>query len=176
MKKVFLFIFLFFVVSLSYAQYQPGKNTLGAVIGFGNGSLPGSDGIPLTIEYNFLNIIDKQVHFGVLGGFASTKEDFNFGSGNGYYKYTNIIIAAQANYHFLAGNKFDPFAGLAMGFNIASASWSWDSGTGSSPSASSSGIFWDIQLGCNYWFSPKWAMSLRLGYFPYFGLGVMAAL
>lgn len=177
MKKVLLsIIILFLTVSLTQAQYQPGKKTLGAVIGFGSGSLPGSDGIPLTVEYNFLNIIDKQVHFGVLGGFASTSEDFHWGWGKGSYKYTNFILAAQANYHFLSGNKFDPFAGLALGFNFASSSWTWDSGSGVSPSASSSNIFWDLQLGCNYWFSPKWAMSVRLGYFPYFGIGVMAAL
>lgn len=176
MKKVLLSLFLLVSFSLVNAQYQPGKKTLGAIVGFGNGSLPGSDGIPLVIEYNFTNIINKQVHFGVLGGFASTKEDFHWGNGKGYYRYSNIVLAAQANYHFLPGNKFDPFAGLALGFNVVSSSWSWDNGSGSTPSASSSGIFWDLQLGCNYWFSPKWAMSIRFGYFPYFGLGVMAAL
>jgi len=175
MKKLF-FLLLLASATIIHAQYEPGKNTLGLIVGFGNGSLPGTGGVPIAIEYNFANIIDKQIHFGVVGAFASTKEDHNWGSGKGSFKYSNITLAAQANYHFLPGNKLDPFAGISLGFNIASSSWTWDSGSGSSPSASSSGLFWDIQGGVNYWFSPKWAMQVRLGYFPYFGIGVMAAL
>ncbi len=175
-KTIITLAIILFTATLVSAQYQPDKKTLGVLVGIGNGDLPGTGGIPISVEYNFMNIIDKKIQLGVLGAFASTKEDFNWNSGKGYFRYTNFILAAEANYHFLPGKEFDPFAGLSLGFNIASASWNWDSGTGSSPSASSSGLFWNIQGGFNYWFSPKWAFQFRLGYFPYIGVGVTAAL
>ena len=179
MKKVLLPLFvLLFFVSIANAQYQPGKDTFGALLGVGNGSLPGSGGIPIALEYNFTNIIDNKIQLGAFAAFASTKDDFNWGWGDGYYRYMNIILAAQANYHFLPGKEFDPYAGISLGFNIASASWTWNKQNSgySEPSASSSGIFWNIQGGFNYWFSKKWAFQFRLGYFPYVGVGVTAAL
>jgi len=178
MKRVLItLLVLIFAVSITNAQYQPGKNTLGALVGIGGGSLNGTGGIPLAVEYNFTNILDKKIHLGVFGAFASTSEDYNWGMGAGKWKYTYVIIAAQANYHFLEGNKVDPFAGISLGYNIGSASWSWNgNGAGSAPSATVGGLFWNIQGGMNYWFSPKWALQVRLGYFPYLGVGVTAAL
>lgn len=171
MKKILTFAFILLAFSFTNAQYQHGKNTFGALIGVGGGDLHGTGAIPIAVEYNFLNAIDNKIQFGVFGAYASTKEEFGWWGGE--FKYTNIILAAQGNYHFLPGNKWDPFAGVSLGFNIVSASWS---GGGASPSASSSGLFWNIQGGVNYWFSPKWAIQARLGYFPYFGIGVTGAL
>lgn len=165
MKKLFTIAFLLLALSFTNAQYQTGKNTFGALVGVGGGGLNGTGAIPIAVEYNFINAIDKKIQFGGFAAFASTKEDFFGGS----FTYSNIIIAAQGNYHFMPGDKLDPFAGVSLGFNVASASWS---GSGVSPSASSSGIFWNIQGGLNYWFSPKWALQVRLGYFPYLGVGV----
>ncbi len=169
MKKLLTVTFLLLAMSFTNAQYQKGKNTFGVLLGIGGGGLNGTGAIPIAAEYNFLNAIDNKIQFGVFGAFASTKEDLFGGS----FTYSNIIIAAQGNYHFMPGDKLDPFAGISLGFNIASASWA---GSGISPSASSSGIFWNIQGGLNYWFSPKWALQVRLGYFPYLGVGVTGAL
>lgn len=178
MKKVFFtLLVLIFAVTVTNAQYQPGKNTFGALIGFGGGSLNGTGGIPIAVEYNFANVLDKKIHLGAFASYASTSENYGWGFGNGKWKYSNFIIACQANYHFMPGDKLDPFAGLSLGYNVASASWSWDGpGGGAEPSASAGGLFWNIQGGLNYWFSPKWALQVRLGYFPYFGVGVTAAL
>lgn len=169
MKKLLLFMLLILAVSSASAQYKTGKSTFGALVGIGGGGLTGTGAIPIAVEFNFLNLIDDKIQFGVFGAFASTKEDYGWGS----FTYTNIIIAAQGNYHFMPGDKLDPFAGMSLGFNIASASWS---GGGISPSATSGGIFWNIQGGLNYWFSPKWAFQVRLGYFPYIGVGITGAL
>jgi len=159
---------LLFVTSLAFGQYEVGKNTAGAFIGVGGGGLSGTGGIPVGIEYNFLNF-EKNIQVGAFAAYSSTSEDFAVGK----WKYSNIIIAAQANYHFLPGNKFDPFAGIALGYDIASSSTEFNPGYSSwNASASAGGFVWSAQVGCNYWFSPKFAAQIRLGYFPYVAVGV----
>jgi len=168
MKKVTLLSMLLFVTSLAFGQYEVGKNTAGAFIGVGGGGLSGTGGIPVGIEYNFLNF-EKNIQVGAFAAYSSTSEDFAVGK----WKYSNIIIAAQANYHFLPGNKFDPFAGIALGYDIASSSTEFNPGYSSwNASASAGGFVWSAQVGCNYWFSPKFAAQIRLGYFPYVAVGV----
>jgi len=168
MKKLTLLSMLFFVTSLAFGQYEVGKNTAGAFIGVGGGGLSGTGGIPIGIEYNFLNF-EKNIQVGAFAAYSSTSEDFAVGK----WKYSNIIIAAQANYHFLPGNKFDPFAGIALGYDIASSSTEFNPGYSSwNASASAGGFVWSAQVGCNYWFSPKFAAQIRLGYFPYVAVGV----
>lgn len=168
MKKLTFLFLVFFVTTLAFGQYQVGKNTAGAFIGIGGGGLSGTGGVPIGIEYNFFNY-KENIQIGGFAAYSSTSEDFAVGKWN----YTNIIIAAQANYHFLPGNKFDPFAGIALGYDIASTSTDYNPGFSSwNASASSGGFVWSVQAGCNYWFTPKIAAQLRLGYFPYISAGV----
>ena len=172
MKKLVLVFMVLFVTSLTFGQYAVGKNTGGAFIGVGGGGLSGTGGVPIGIEYNFYNI-EKNIQVGAMAAYSSTSEDFSVGK----WKYSNIIIAAQANYHFSPGNKFDPFAGIALGYDIASSSTEYKSGYSSfSGSASSGGFVWSGQVGCNYWFTPKLAGQIRLGYFPYIAAGVTFAM
>ena len=152
----------------SYSQYQIGKNTGSLSVGFGGGGLSGTGAIPISAEYNFLNF-EKNIHAGVFASYASTSEDFFFGK----WKYTYIIIAAQGNWHFTQGEKFDPFAGVSLGYDIGSSSVTYNSGYANySGSASVGGIFFSAQAGFNYWFSEKFAAQVRVGYFPYASVGV----
>jgi hypothetical protein len=168
MKKLAFLFLVLFVTSMSFGQFKVGKNTAGAFIGIGGGGLSGTGGVPIGIEYNFINY-KENIQIGGFAAYSSTSEDFSVGK----WKYTNIIIAAQANYHFLPGDKFDPFAGIALGYDIASASTEYNPGFSSwNASASSGGFVWSAQAGCNYWFTPKIAAQLRLGYFPYISAGV----
>jgi hypothetical protein len=172
MKKLALLSIILFATSLTFGQYEIGKNTAGAFVGVGGGGLSGKGAIPVGIEYNFLNI-EKNIQIGALAAYTSSSEDFSVGK----WKYTNIVVAAQANYHFLPGNKFDPFGGIALGYDIVSSSTEFNSGVNNwSGSASGSGFIWSAQVGCNYWFSPKFAAQVRLGYFPYVSAGVTLAM
>jgi hypothetical protein len=157
----------------SYSQYQVGKNTASASIGFGGGGLTGTGAIPISAEYNFLNF-EKNIHAGVFAAYSSTSEDFYYGK----WTYTYIIIAAQGNWHFTPGEKFDPFAGLSLGYNIGSSKVSYNgpySGYNFG-SASVGGIFFSAQAGFNYWFSENFAAQVRVGYFPYASVGVTLGL
>ena len=158
--------------NVSYSQFVVGKNTGSLSIGVGGGGLTGTGAIPISAEYNFWNY-EKNIQAGVFASYASTSEDFFFGK----WKYTYIIIAAQGNYHFTPGEKFDPFAGLSIGYDIGSSSVTYNNGYQNfGGSASVGGIFFSAQAGFNYWFSEKFAAQVRVGYFPYASAGITMAL
>ncbi len=151
------------------AQFK-GQSTLGVGAGFGGGGLTGTGAIPLYAEYNFYNFNEK-VQLGVFGSFASTSEEIALW---GKWTFTNIIVAAQANYHFSPGEQFDPFVGLSLGYNVASASWENAAGnTLVLPEPTVGGFFYSGQAGFNYWTSPNLAIQARVGYYPYVSVGVL---
>ena len=176
MKKTIFFavlVTILFVYSAdSFAQYKEGKSTLGILAGYGGGGLTGTGAIPIGLEFNFMNLGDK-MQLGVFAAYASTSEEYNFFLAKGEWTYTNIIVALQGNYHFSPGEKFDPFIGVALGYNVASAKFEWSGTTTlASPTASVGGFFYSGQAGFNYWFSESMAAQVRVGYFPYVGAGL----
>lgn len=172
MKRLLVIGILFLTSSLAFGQYQSGKNTGGIFLGIGGGSLSGTGGVPIGVEYNFYNY-EKNIQAGAFAAFASTSEDFGIGT----WKYTNIVIGAQANYHIWPGNQIDPFAGISLGYDIASSSTEFKAGYNSySGSAASGGFVYSGQIGLNYWFNPKTAATIRLGYFPYVSAGITLAM
>jgi Outer membrane protein beta-barrel domain len=163
--------------SPSYSQYRVGRNTASASVGFGGGGLTGTGAIPISVEFNFLNF-EKNIHAGLYASYSSTSEDLGYYNSSGKWKYTYIVIAAQGNWHFTPGEKFDPFAGISLGYRIATVSWSWNGAAGpyTPTSASASDIFFSAQAGFNYWFSDNFAAQVRVGYFPYASVGVTLGL
>lgn len=175
MKVLFLTILITSLLLISsntgFAQYKVGKNTAGVLLGIGGGGLNGTGAVPISAEINFLNF-EKNIQAGVFVSYSSSSEDFGFGD---QWKYTYIIIAAQGNYHFLPGDKVDPFAGLSLGYDAASVSYNGPHGNFySSPSVG--GFFFSAQAGLNYWFNEKIAAQLRVGYYPFVAIGVTFAI
>jgi hypothetical protein len=171
MKYVlFTFLLASFILVLSntsYAQYQAGKNTAGVLLGVGGGGLSGTGAIPISAEVNFLNI-ERNIQVGAFVSYASATEDFGYGD---QWKFTYIIIAAQGNYHFMPGEKFDPYAGLSLGYDAASATYNGNHGN-VYVSPSVGGLFFSAQAGFNYWFTNKIAGQLRVGYYPFVSAGI----
>ncbi|MCZ7604019.1 MAG: hypothetical protein QY331_06495 [Melioribacteraceae bacterium] len=164
--KFFAILIVLFTTA-TMAQFDINRSNIGLGAGYGGGGLDGDNAIPFTLEFNFLKLSDN-IQGGIFASYASTSEEMNFFTAKGEWSYTNIIVAAQANYHFSPGAKFDPFAGVALGYNVASASWEWDGNTNMpEPSASAGGFFYSGQVGFNYWFSNSMAFQLRAGYYPY---------
>lgn len=174
MKKLFQFVLiLLFVATVSMAQFNADRSSIAIGAGYGGGGLDGSDAIPITLEFNFLKLSDN-LQGGIFASYASTSEEMNFFTVSGEWSYTNIIVAAQANYHFSPGETFDPFVGGALGYNVASASWEWSGNTNMpEPSASAGGFFYSGQAGFNYWFSESMAVQVRAGYYPYISAAIL---
>ncbi len=167
MKKSFiLFLGLFFIASVSFAQFEVGKHHAGPSIGIGFGGYGLSFGADYEYGMSMKDIgVDAPGTLGVGGIFRYYNWSEDFGGLGGYeWSYTDIIIGAQGNYHFkLDNSKLDPWVGLVLGFDIASSSWDGPSGLGDS-SDSSGGLFFNGNAGCRYWFSPNMAARASLGF------------
>ena len=87
-----------------------------------------------------------------------------------WWSQTLINLSADAAYHFtqLDVEKLDLFAGASLGFSIYS--WNWKSGYEDwfEGSTGSSGLYISPFLGARYFFSPKFAASLKT-YFSIIG-------
>jgi len=162
MKKLALVLLAVVAVAsaVSAAGYEKGTNVIGPLLGFGWHNLM----IGGQYEHGF----HKNISGGAIVGWSHESEDFLYGE----WSWNYIAIGGQANWHFKPGEKFDPFVGAVLGYNIASVSTDWDDPTyealwGHYYEATGSEMLLGANLGMNYDLSPSAAFVARLGY-PYY--------
>lgn len=142
-----------------------------------------SYGIPIEISYDrgF-----KQTLFGVeklnlgLGGYLGYygyKDKIGVGTNGSEfgYKYSHIVIGARGLFHYPLIPKIDTYAGLMLGYNIASANFY---GNGIDPgNASAGGLSFGGVIGARYQFNTKWGMYAEAGYsISYLSVGMVYSL
>ena len=152
-----LSLVLLFTV-LTNAQFTPNKHYIGPSIGLSFlGSAPQ---FGANYEYS-MDVKDfGRVGIGGIIRYWSYSEDY-FGGG---WKYTDILIGAQGNYHFkLSTDKFDPWVGLVLAYDAGSVSWDGPSGSNYS-SPTYGGVFIGANAGARYWVSPTIGISARVGF------------
>ncbi len=159
MKKLLLIVsLLLFAFGNSNAQFTPNHNYLGPSIGLSFlGSTP-----QFGANYEYSMDLENFGRVGIGGIFRywSYSEDF-FDYG---WKYTDVLIGAQGNYHFiLDNNKFDPWVGLTLAYDAGSVSYNGPSGYNYA-SPTYGGFFVGLNGGIRYWVSPTIGISARLGY------------
>jgi hypothetical protein len=174
MKRILLLSMLIvFVASLSFGQmaYQKGDQVINLGIGLGGfAGVYGSGGIAITGGYEYG--IHENISLGGVVGYSSSSQDV---WGDYGWKYTYILIGARGAYHLDLFHKkdIDTYGGVLLGYNIVSSSakgtepvhgWGWSS---YSPSASYLAI--GVFIGGRYYFDPRWAVQVELGY----GLGIL---
>ncbi|TYP96628.1 hypothetical protein BC792_105119 [Sphingobacterium allocomposti] len=145
----------------SFAQsFQKGDRTLQVGVGIGGGF-----GIPVGLGYE--HAVSDRIGIGAYAAFSTERESFG---GYGNWRYTHILAAARGAYHIpVKSTKFDPYAGILLGYNIATVKWD---GADEAPiSASAGGFLWGAYVGSKYWFSDKIGAFAEVGY----GLGVLNA-
>lgn len=162
MKKMLITIaILLFAFTSSRAQFTAGNHYLGPCIGLSFlGSTP-----QFGINYEYgMDLKDfGRVGFGGIFRYWSYSEDYGFGSA-GKWSYTDILIGAQANYHFkIEAKKFDPWVGITLAYDAGSVKWDGPSGHNYS-SPTYGGLFFGANAGARYFISPTLAISGRLGY------------
>ncbi len=159
-------LLVFFLPVKSNAQFDVGAHYAGPSLGFyfhGSSIILGGN-----YEYGMeLKDIGKV-------GIGGIVRYFSYDAG--WWSYSDILLAAQGNYHFnLESKKFDPWAGLVIGFDIGSVDYS---GPGNQyyVEPSYGGFLIGLQGGARYWFSPSMAVVGRLGFgslsFGYFDVGL----
>lgn len=134
-------------------DYKKGDNLLNIGVGLGGGF---GTPIGLSFEHGF----SDKISGGAYVAYASRTEAFGAW---GDYKYSYILTAARASYHFDFGvEKLDPYVGAILGYNIASTKWT---GSGANPStASAGGVIYGGHAGARYFFSEKIGAFAEVGY------------
>ncbi|TJZ62894.1 hypothetical protein FAZ15_00885 [Sphingobacterium olei] len=138
----------------SHAQsFKKEDKTLDVGVGIGGGL-----GIPIGLNYQ--QGVSDRISVGAYTAFATEKE--SFGS-YGNWRYTYILVAARGAYHIKTNSeKFDPYGGLILGYNIASVKW--DGATDEPISSSAGGFLVGGYIGSKYWLSNKLGAFAEIGY------------
>lgn len=169
MKKLFtlLAVLIASVTAISAQTFEKGAKLINVSVGFGGGL-----GIPVTINYE-QGIYDinetSSIGVGGLFGFAVKSEDIMTSK----IRTSNVLLTANASYHWTAIEKLDLYGRLDLGYNIASAKTSSTDSGMPSFSANASAFAYNFSVGARYYFTPKFASNLNLGYgMSIFNLGV----
>jgi hypothetical protein len=159
MKKLLsVMVFLLFAYGNSNAQFTPEHHYLGPSLGFSFlGSTP-----QFGINYEYGMDLQDFGRVGIGGIFRYFSYSENFLDGK--WSYTDVLIGAQGNYHFIVeNNKFDPWVGLTLAYDAGSVSWDGPFGY-SYATPTYGGFFIGADAGARYWVSPKVGISARLGF------------
>ncbi|WP_338793547.1 outer membrane beta-barrel protein [Bernardetia sp. MNP-M8] len=162
MKKLFasvlmcaLFIFSF---STAQAQYEQGQLDVNLGVGLlptflGAGTTAKLPPIGLSVDYG----VSDNISIGGYASYASATVD-SFDEWN----YTYTILGARGAYHFNVSNdRFDPYGGALLGYNIVSVDYG-DSAFTSGGAASA--FTWSAFLGARYRFTDNLGVYGELGY------------
>jgi hypothetical protein len=153
-----LILVLVAAVAVASAEgYEKGKTIIGPLVGMNYYSFAiGAQG-----EYGF--------HENISGGGIFSYSSKSYGWYLDDYKVTYMTFGAQGNWHFKPGQKFDPFVGGILGYEVASVDWptSWYG-----PEPTYGGMFFGGNLGCNYDLSPTMLGRAQVGYPYYIAVGV----
>lgn len=156
MKKILLlFIAFLFTASISFAQFEAGKSYAGPAVGL---SFLGST-LSFGASYEY-GMSVKEIGFDAPGvlGIGGIVRYWSYDVG--YWSYSDLLIAAQGNYHFVLDNKkIDPYLGLVLGYDIGT----FDVGDNFFGDTSYGGFVFGAQFGARYWISPTMAVNARLG-------------
>jgi hypothetical protein len=129
-------------------------------------------GVP-PVHASFEVGVTDNIGVGGLVGYTSSKWDqssvWGFGGQYNYeWDFSYLIIGGRGAYHFVDNDKWDAYAGLMLGYNIASAKWktddpNWNAGTlWVEPSVG--GVAFGAFGGARYAFSESSAIFAELGY------------
>ncbi len=174
MKKLsLLLVIAIFSVSMAQAQtpFRKGDKIVNVGLGLGTYGVLGNTSIPpvaVSFEYGYKNNLFNEkssLSFGGYAGYYSSKLSHTSPAGEYGWKYTNILIGGRATVHydFLENKKIDTYGGLMLGYNVASSSYYGIEGFEAGKS-SYGGLIYSSFLGARYYFTPKIAGFLELGY------------
>ncbi len=174
LKKVFLAVLaLVGSASLANAQEIFSKGTSAVNVGVGIGSYLSDLSIPplsVSLDYgvadNLINGNNGSISLGGYIGYTASSSTY-FGS---KFNASYTILGARGAFHYQFIPKLDTYAGLMLGYNIASSSWS---GVEYNTHASaSSGVALGGYFGARYFFTENIGAFAELGYsIAYLNLG-----
>lgn len=161
MTKYFAFIVIIILLihTPANAQYTENRHYAGPSIGL---SFLGST-FQLGGNYEYALQVENFGLIGVGGILRYWGYSENFFGGK--WKYTNILIGAQGNYHFKIRDlkQLDPYAGIVLAYDGGSVSYNGPDNR-NYPTPSHGGLWAAAQGGVRYWFNPNIAASVRVSF------------
>lgn len=175
MKK-FLLAALVFVGSLGVANAQEiaSKGTSMVNLGIGLGyRFGGSMSVPpLSVAYDYSlksGLIDGNGAITLGGYLAYTSANYSYYLGGTSFSASHTVLGVRGMFHYQFVPKLDTYAGLMLGYHIASTSATGYYGN----SLVGSGFDLGVILGARYFFTPRIGAFTELGYtLPYWNLGL----
>ncbi|NVO18790.1 MAG: hypothetical protein HXX13_03770 [Bacteroidetes bacterium] len=174
-------VFAFGFFSANAQAIQKGDKVLNLGIGLGSalysGSYYKSSVPPISAS---LEAVIKDGFWGgkfALGlggylGYSSFKSTYDYGGGTYGWKYSNIIIGPRGYLHYSFMDKLDTYAGLMIGYWIATNKEYGTIGSGYS-AGSYGGLITSEFIGARYFFNDKFAGMAEIGAgISYLNLGV----
>jgi hypothetical protein len=180
MKKL-LMLLLVVVFSLTQlvaqkSTFLKGDKVLNLGLGLGSvwytGSYYKTQVPPVSASFE-VGIVDGILEKAVIGvggymAYSAYKSDY----GTGGWKYSNIVIGGRGNFHYPLVDKLDTYAGLMLGYNIATDK-AWGNYSGSLHSSSYGGIRTAEFVGARYYFSNSFSAMAEIGYgVTYLNIGI----
>lgn len=186
MKKLItiLTVLIFSAGALNAQIFSKGSQVINAGIGFGHTYLGGvgySIGLPAitaSYEHGVVDIpissdLDGAISVGGFLGYANSSYRYSFWSDDLKYVYNSFLISARGNFHFVFHEKFDPYAGIHLGFLLVNGKWKGDGAPPGVWDAQSSRFSGGGYVGGRYYFSDAIAVYSELGWMlAYFHVGV----
>ncbi len=180
MKKILFLIVSGIISTIHLSAQEPtfnkGDKVLNLGLGLGStfysGTYYKSQVPPLSASLEF-GVVDEVIEKGVIGvgpylGYSAYKYEY---SGWGW-KYSNLILGGRGSFHYPFVDKLDTYAGLLIGFNIAT-SKEFGIHSGETDRYGHGGLVWAGYIGGRYYFTDALAGMLELGYgIAYLNLGV----
>jgi hypothetical protein len=178
MKKILTLCALSFAfVTSSLGQaYEQGRGQLNLGIGLGStiGTVPAgvtaSSVPPISASYEY-GLKDK-ISVGGYVGYTSLSYSQNFFNDTWSWNFSYLILGARGSYHFLTSDKLDPYAGLMLGYNIASVDYKINNVV-TTFNGTAGGFTFSGHLGARYLFTDKIGAFAEIGYgISYLNLGL----
>ena len=174
MKKVSLLLvlcMLVFVTAQSQGDnFAKGSSAINLGVGFGNtiysGYNMGTPSISASYEYGIVEIgmgssLKGIISVGGIIGYGGAKKDLGWGD----LKSNFFLVAARGNYHFIFHEKFDPYAGVIIGYYFGNETWDYKPGWESySYDSNANGFHGGAYVGARWFFNPNWAVFSELGW------------
>jgi hypothetical protein len=172
MRKLMLMTAMIVLIGMAgFAQsFEKGNQGINVGLGLGPGYHSHGYGFPFGVnasyEYAIVEVPMGSSLTGVVGvggyvgvSFSSKK----YGAGNLKYNTTDFTIAARATYHFIFHDKFDPYAGIILGYHGSSQKYKGDQKPPDSKYTYhyfAGGVF----VGARYFFTDNFGAYAELGY------------
>lgn len=176
-RVLLLTVFTVFSFSISQAQNSFLSGDKVAQVGIGLGSYLGTGNykttFPSTVFSYEFGVADylfdekSALGLGLIGGYSAGEQTMpvNWGATtNIKYKHNFFLIAGRSNFHYQFVDNLDTYAGLSVGYNLATSKYEGPN-TGIAPTASDVGGFlWGLHVGGRYYFIPNFAAFAEVGY------------